>query len=79
MGEDDAALHYDEEMIFKHLCGILNYDGLLLLKISSCFFLDTPVSAEKLGMSVRSKHSEQIVAGYNYDLLWLEASFDYPQ
>jgi len=43
MGEDDA-MHYDENLIFKHLC----------------FYLDSPENAKKSGMSMASKHEDKM-------------------
>ncbi|KAI0629298.1 DNA ligase 4 [Trametes polyzona] len=45
MGEDDAAMHYDEEHIFKHLC----------------FYLDTPTNACKHGMPVNDTKREALI------------------
>lgn len=44
MGEDDSAMHYDEERIFKHLC----------------FYLDSSSNARKLGMAVKTKKEEDL-------------------
>ncbi|TCD60360.1 DNA ligase (ATP) [Steccherinum ochraceum] len=44
MGEEDTAMEYDLELIFKHLC----------------FYLDSPDNARKNGMSVKSKHEADI-------------------
>ncbi|CDO73307.1 hypothetical protein BN946_scf185008.g69 [Trametes cinnabarina] len=44
MGEDDEAMQYDEEHIFKHLR----------------FYLDTPTNARKHGMSVNTKREADI-------------------
>ncbi|KAG5652620.1 hypothetical protein H0H81_004349 [Sphagnurus paluster] len=44
MGEDDTAMEYDQELIFKHLC----------------FYLDSPENALKNGMSVKAKQPKQI-------------------
>ncbi|RPD64440.1 DNA ligase 4 [Lentinus tigrinus ALCF2SS1-7] len=44
MGEDDDAMHYDEEHIFKHLC----------------FYLDSPSNARKHGMSIKAKNEADI-------------------
>ncbi|KAL1676611.1 DNA ligase IV-like protein [Schizophyllum commune] len=42
---DDSAMHYDEELIFKHLC----------------FYLDSPSNARASGMSVKSTtHEDEI-------------------
>ncbi|KAH9852184.1 DNA ligase 4 [Lenzites betulinus] len=44
MGEDDTAMHYDEEHIFKHLC----------------FYLDTPPNARKHSMTVNTTREADI-------------------
>ncbi|KAI0366989.1 DNA ligase 4 [Pilatotrama ljubarskyi] len=44
MGEDDDAMHYDQEHIFKHLR----------------FYLDTPSNARKHGMTVSTKREADI-------------------
>ncbi|TFK86975.1 DNA ligase 4 [Polyporus arcularius HHB13444] len=44
MGEEDSAMHYDEEHIFKHLC----------------FYLDSPSNARKHGMSVKAKKEADV-------------------
>ncbi|KAF9266852.1 DNA ligase 4 [Marasmius fiardii PR-910] len=44
MGEDDSAMEYDQDLIFKHLC----------------FYLDSPESAHQYGMSVRTKLAKDI-------------------
>ncbi|KAF8920563.1 DNA ligase 4 [Mucidula mucida] len=44
MGEDETAMEYDTELIFKHLC----------------FYLDSPRNARRLGMSVKSKYERDI-------------------
>ncbi|KAF7309720.1 DNA ligase [Mycena indigotica] len=44
MGEDDTAMEYDQEMIFKHLC----------------FYLDTPTNARQNGMKVKDKQEAAV-------------------
>ncbi|KAH9839814.1 DNA ligase 4 [Rhodofomes roseus] len=44
MGEDDTAMEYDQELIFKHLC----------------FYLDTPDNARKHGMAVKAKNEGDV-------------------
>ena len=44
MGEDDSAMHYDTNLIFKHLC----------------FYLDSPSNAGKNGMSVKAKNEADV-------------------
>ncbi|KAI0741954.1 ATP dependent DNA ligase domain-containing protein [Daedaleopsis nitida] len=44
MGEDDSAMHYDEEKFFKHLC----------------FYLDSPSNARKHGMGVKAKNEADV-------------------
>ncbi|OJT11573.1 DNA ligase 4, partial [Trametes pubescens] len=44
MGEDDSAMAYDEERIFKHLC----------------LYLDSPSNARKHGMTVNTKREADI-------------------
>ncbi|TFK51779.1 ATP-dependent DNA ligase [Heliocybe sulcata] len=45
MGEDDSAMEYDQDKIFRHLC----------------FYLDTPENARRHGLAVKStKHEQQI-------------------
>ncbi|KAI0700108.1 DNA ligase 4 [Cerioporus squamosus] len=44
MGEDDSAMQYDEEHIFKHLC----------------FYLDSPSNARQHGMSVKAKNEAAV-------------------
>ncbi|KAF5351528.1 hypothetical protein D9758_007230 [Tetrapyrgos nigripes] len=44
MGEDDDAMEYDSELIFKHLC----------------FYLDSPSNAHQHGMPVKIKHEKEI-------------------
>ncbi|KAK7686237.1 DNA ligase (ATP) [Cerrena zonata] len=44
MGEDDEAMHYDQDMIFRHLC----------------FYLDTPTNAKKNDMVVKTKQEDDI-------------------
>ncbi|EPQ56491.1 DNA ligase 4 [Gloeophyllum trabeum ATCC 11539] len=49
MGEDDAAMEYDQERIFRHLC----------------FYLDTPENARAHGFALRStKHEQQITSKF---------------
>ncbi|KZT65040.1 DNA ligase 4 [Daedalea quercina L-15889] len=44
MGEDDTAMEYDQELIFKHLC----------------FYLDSPENARECGMTVKAKNEGDI-------------------
>ncbi|GLB41800.1 putative DNA ligase [Lyophyllum shimeji] len=44
MGESEAAMVYDQDLIFEHLC----------------FYLDSPENARKNGMSVKTKHEREI-------------------
>ncbi|KIY67314.1 DNA ligase 4 [Cylindrobasidium torrendii FP15055 ss-10] len=44
MGENDEAMEYDTELIFRHLC----------------FYLDSPKNARKLNMKVKDKHETAI-------------------
>ncbi|EIN09548.1 ATP-dependent DNA ligase [Punctularia strigosozonata HHB-11173 SS5] len=44
MGEDDEAMEYDQNLIFKHLC----------------FYLDTPMNARNHGMPIKTKHESDI-------------------
>ncbi|KIP10052.1 hypothetical protein PHLGIDRAFT_125880 [Phlebiopsis gigantea 11061_1 CR5-6] len=44
MGEDDTAMEYDTDLIFRQLC----------------FYLDSPSNAKKNGMPVKSKNEAQI-------------------
>ncbi|KAF9071362.1 DNA ligase 4 [Rhodocollybia butyracea] len=44
MGEDDSAMEYDQDHIFKHLC----------------FYLDTPENAVQNGMGVHTKYEDEI-------------------
>ncbi|KZT10103.1 DNA ligase 4 [Laetiporus sulphureus 93-53] len=44
MGEDENAMQYDQDLIFKHLC----------------FYLDSPENARKHGMVVRAKNEQEI-------------------
>ncbi|KAJ8095205.1 DNA ligase (ATP) [Marasmius tenuissimus] len=44
MGEDDSAMEYDQDQIFKHLC----------------FYLDSPDNARRHGMNVKTKETNQI-------------------
>lgn len=44
MGENDNAMEYDQELIFKHLC----------------FYLDSPDNARKHGMPCKAKHEDDI-------------------
>ncbi|TDL23778.1 DNA ligase 4 [Rickenella mellea] len=48
MGEDKDATEYDQDSIFLHLC----------------FYLDTPENAVKHGMTVKSKHTDQITTAF---------------
>ncbi|KLO08051.1 DNA ligase 4 [Schizopora paradoxa] len=48
MGENEDAMEYDQEKIFRHLC----------------FYLDTPQNAEKNGMVSKSKHAAQITTSF---------------
>ncbi|TFK71638.1 DNA ligase 4 [Pluteus cervinus] len=48
MGEDDNAMEYDQDKIFKHLC----------------FYLDSPENAEKHGMPVKGKYKAEISASF---------------
>jgi DNA ligase-4 len=61
MGENDAAMEYDEEHIFRHLfvrCLRISLDE--SLTSSSCFYLDTPDNARANGMAVKGKHEADI-------------------
>ncbi|KAH9935959.1 DNA ligase 4 [Epithele typhae] len=44
MGVDDGAMHYDEGLIFKHLC----------------FYVDSPTNARANGMTTKGKHEATI-------------------
>ncbi|KAF8638944.1 hypothetical protein AX16_010418 [Volvariella volvacea WC 439] len=44
MGETDAAMEYDQDLIFKHLC----------------FYLDSPSNAERHDMNIKAKKKEEI-------------------
>ncbi|TFK29738.1 DNA ligase 4 [Coprinopsis marcescibilis] len=44
MGETDDAMHYDPDVIFKHLC----------------FYLDSPRNAQKHDMTIRTKYEMEI-------------------
>jgi len=44
MGENEAAMEYDQEFIFKHLC----------------FYLDSPANAIQNGMTVKSKQEKEV-------------------
>ncbi|THG99158.1 hypothetical protein EW026_g3144 [Hermanssonia centrifuga] len=44
MGEEEEAMEYDQELIFKHLC----------------FYLDSPENAQKNGMSVKSGQESDV-------------------
>ncbi|KAJ7876841.1 DNA ligase IV [Mycena leptocephala] len=44
MGEDEDAMEYDQDLIFKHLC----------------FYLDSPKNARKNGMSVKAKQEDAV-------------------
>ncbi|KAK6992215.1 DNA ligase [Favolaschia claudopus] len=44
MGENETAMEYDQELIFKHLC----------------FYLDSPKNARKNGMSVKAKQETAV-------------------
>ncbi|KAH8116296.1 DNA ligase 4 [Phellopilus nigrolimitatus] len=48
MGEDESAMEYDQDKIFKHLC----------------FYLDTPENAGRHGMDVKAKFKDQIAASF---------------
>ncbi|KAF7972746.1 hypothetical protein HWV62_17106 [Athelia sp. TMB] len=48
MGDTDAAMEYDEDRIFKHLC----------------FYLDTPDNARGNGMVAKSKHESVIANNF---------------
>ncbi|KAJ7816620.1 DNA ligase IV [Mycena leptocephala] len=45
MGEDEDAMEYDQDLIFKHLC----------------FYLDSPKNARKNGMSVKAKQEDALM------------------
>ncbi|CAL1714652.1 unnamed protein product [Somion occarium] len=49
MGETEDAMHYDENLIFKHLC----------------FYLDSPENARKNDLPVKSKHEPQISESFD--------------
>ncbi|KAJ6591668.1 DNA ligase IV [Mycena vulgaris] len=44
MGESEAAMDYDQDLIFKHLC----------------FYLDSPKNAHKNGMTVKTKQEDAV-------------------
>ncbi|TBU42396.1 DNA ligase 4 [Dichomitus squalens] len=44
MGEDEDAIHYDQNKIFKHLC----------------FYVDSPSKARELGLSVKAKNEADV-------------------
>lgn len=48
MGENDDAMQYDDTHIFKHLC----------------FYLDSPAIARKKGMTVKTKHEEEVARSF---------------
>lgn len=49
MGEDEDAMEYDTELIFRHLC----------------FYLDSPKNARTLNMKVKDKHEAAINDAYD--------------
>ncbi|KAK0202966.1 DNA ligase 4 [Desarmillaria ectypa] len=48
MGEDESAMEYDQDLIFKHLC----------------FYLDTSSNARRNGMTTKSKYEHVIDASF---------------
>lgn len=48
MGEDESAMEYDQDLIFKHLC----------------FYLDTSSNARRNGMTAKSKYERVIDASF---------------
>ena len=61
MGENEAAMEYDQEFIFKHLqvTGLLSLSN-LLIGFFRCFYLDSPANAIQNGIAVKSKHENEI-------------------
>jgi len=57
MGEDDNAMQYDQDMIFKHL--YVDHDPFSLLPVLKrdrfirCFYIDSPANARANGMQVK--------------------------
>ncbi|KAM5533834.1 hypothetical protein V8D89_012497 [Ganoderma adspersum] len=49
MGDDDEAMHYDQELIFKHLC----------------FYLDSPTNARELNLPIKAKNEAEIEKRFN--------------
>ena len=61
MGEDDEAMHYDPDVIFKHLYVVLPFVAVPYSKtIYRCFYIDSPGNAKKNGMPVQTKLEEDI-------------------
>ena len=61
MGENEAAMEYDQEFIFKHL-QVAVFQRLRNSLICSfrCFYLDSPMNAIQHGIAVKSKHENEI-------------------
>jgi len=61
MGENDDAMHYDQDAIFKHLyvSSHLSFAAAVSTFIR-CFYLDSPSNARRHGMAVKSKHENDI-------------------
>lgn len=65
MGEDEKAMEYDTDKIFRHLYAFAHSSSLLevftIFSHPSCFYLDSSANAERHGMDVKSKYKNQIV------------------
>jgi len=57
MGEDDGAMKYDQDMIFRHLYVQDLHSPLLPVLISNrfirCFYIDSPSNARTNGMQIK--------------------------
>jgi DNA ligase-4 len=60
MGENETAMEYDQDLIFKHLCVSHVLLSPHIQTPSRCFYLDSPDKARENGMLVKSKREEDI-------------------
>ena len=67
MGEDDNAMQYDQDMIFRHLYVHDPFPLCVLISNHStrCFYIDSPSNARTNGMQIKSnlKNEDAITEG----------------
>ena len=60
MGENEAAMEYDQEFIFKHLQVAVSETPNFVDRSFRCFYLDSPANAIRHGIAVKSKLENEI-------------------